>query len=361
MMLLPDNLFLNLLDITLQEWVLNLGQVNDFLKTFSPDDPPFRTSDNWKLELVSGLTTLFYKDRNYIHDNLALQRDVVWMLHNHKTAWHLGKTETLVAVEQHYWWPGLCIFVWNYVRGCGICQQYKINRFPSHSSYMPIPPSSSTRPFASCLMDLIMDLPPSWGFDSILVVVDHSLMKGMILLPCNKMITAEQVAELLLEHLYKWFGLPDEFILNRGPQFAAHAFWELLKLHNVTRKLSMAYHPQTDGATEWVNQEIKAYLSIFCSSYPDEWANKLYLVEFIHNNWQHADRKHSPFELMLGESPKTIPITFEKKKYPLIEQQMHNLICDREEALAAYELAMRRIADRQKTHSSHLRKEIRFG
>ena len=50
---------------------------------------------------------------------------------------------------------------------------------------------------------------------------------------------------------------------------------------------------------------------------------------------------------MHGESPKTIPITFEKTKYPSIEQQMHNLIQDREEALAAHELAMR-IADRQK-------------
>ena len=75
----------------------------------------------------------------------------------------------------------------------------------------------------------------------------------------------------------------------------------------------MAYHPQTDRAMERVNQEIKAYLSIFCSSYSDE---KLYLVEFTHNNWQHADRKNSPFELMLGESPKTIPVTFEKNKIP---------------------------------------------
>ena len=110
----------------------------------------------------------------------------------------------------------------------------------------------------------------------------------------------------------------------------------------------MAYHPQTDGATEQVNQEIEAYLSIFCSSYPDEWANKLYLVEFTHNNQQHADRKHSPFELMLGKSPKTIPVTFKKTKYPSIEQQMHNLIHNREEALAAHKLAMRRIADRWK-------------
>ena len=99
-------------------------------------------------------------------------------------------------------------------------------------------------------MDLITDLPLSQGFNSILVMVDHGLTKGVILLPCNKTITVEQVAELLLEHLYKRFGLPDEFISDRGPQFAAHAFQELLKLLNVTSKLSTAYHPQTDGATE---------------------------------------------------------------------------------------------------------------
>ena len=284
MILLPDDLFLNLLDITLQEHVLNLGQVNDFLKAFSPADPPFGSPNDWKLELVDGLNTLFYRDRNYVCDDLTLQQDVVRMLHGHKTAGHLGKAETLVAVEQHYWWPGLCTFFHNYVKGCGVCQQYKTNRSPSHPSYMLIPPSVSTRLFASCSMDLITDLPFSWGFDSILVVVDCGLMKGVILLPCNKTITAEQVAELLLEHPYKRFGLLDKFISDRGPQFAAHAFCELLKLLNVTSKLSMAYHPQTDGATEQVNQEIEAYLSIFCSSYPDEWASKLYLMEFTHNN-----------------------------------------------------------------------------
>ena len=63
-------------------------------------------------------------------------------------------------------------------------------------------------------MDLSTDLPLSDGFDSILVVVDHGLTKGVILLPCNKTITAEQVANLLLENLYKRFGLPDEIILD---------------------------------------------------------------------------------------------------------------------------------------------------
>ena len=346
MTLLPDNLLLNLLDLTLQDRVLDLGQLDDFLKSFSIGDPPFGAPDDWKLDCVGGRNTLFYKGRNYVPDDLNLQHDIVKMLHDHETAGHPGEAETLVSTEQLFWWPGLGTFVQNYVKGCGVCQQYKINWSPSHPSYVPIPPASTTQPFAHCSMDLIMDLPLSNGFNSILVVVDRSLTKGVILLPCNKTITAEQVANLLLETLYKTFGLPDEIILDRGLQFAAHAFHELLKLLNVTSKLLTAYHPQMDEATERVNQEIKVYLSIFCSSFPEEWAKKLFLVEFTHNNRRHAERKHSPFELMYGESPKMLLITFEKTKYPTIER-MHTLIHDREEALAAHELAMRRIADRQ--------------
>ena len=250
-MLLPEGLFLNLLDITLQDRVLDLGEVDDFLKAFSITHPPFGNTDDWKLEAVGGRNTLFYKGRNYVPNDLNLRRDVLWTLHDHETAGHPGKAETMVAIERHYWWPGLCTFVQNYVKGCGVCQQYKINRSPSHLSYTPIPASSTMQPFAHFSMDLIIDLPPSHSFDSILVVVD--LMKGVILLPCNKTITAKQVAELLLENLYKWFRLSDEFISDRGPQFVAHAFRELLKLLGITSKLSTAYHPQTNGATERVN------------------------------------------------------------------------------------------------------------
>ena len=72
MTLLPDNLFLNLLDLTLQDRVLDLGQLDNFLKTFSIDDPPFGIQDDWKLELIDGRNTLFYKGRNYVPDDLDL-------------------------------------------------------------------------------------------------------------------------------------------------------------------------------------------------------------------------------------------------------------------------------------------------
>jgi hypothetical protein len=73
-------------------------------------------------------------------------------------------------------------------------------------------------------MDLITDLLPVEGYNSILVVVDHGLSKGVILCPCTKMITWEGTATLLQDNLFKRFGLPDEIISDRDPRFAAHAF-----------------------------------------------------------------------------------------------------------------------------------------
>ena len=83
----------------------------------------------------------------------------------------------------------------------------------------------STQPFTNCSMDLIMDLPPAEGFDSILVMVDQGLTKGVILIPCTKSITAEEMAKILLRNLYKRFRLPNS-VWKSGPvQFFAY-FWE---------------------------------------------------------------------------------------------------------------------------------------
>jgi Integrase zinc binding domain len=224
------------------------------------------------------------------------------MYHNHKTAGHPGELETYNGIRQNYWWPGLRTFVKNYVQGCGTCQQFKINRSPSNPAYVAIEGANNTRPFAKCSMDLITDLPPVERYDSILVVVDRGLSKGVILCPCAKTITWEGTATLLRDNLFKRFGLPDEIISDRDPRFAARAFQELLKLLNIKSNLTTAYHSQSDGATERVNQEIEAYLSIYCTSHPEDWLHSLSTLEFTHNNRRHAERVHSPFELIQGDN-----------------------------------------------------------
>jgi Integrase zinc binding domain len=303
--------------------------------------------EHWKIEEIDGQKTIFFKGKNYIPKDLELQWDIVKMYHNHETAGHPGELETYNGIRQNYWWPGLWMFVKNYVQGCGICQQFKINRSPSNPAYIAIEGVNNTRPFAKCSMDLITDLPSVKGYNSILVMVDWGLSKGVILCPCAKTITWKGTATLLCDNLFKRFGLPDRIISDRDLRFAAHAFQELLKLLNIKSNLTTAYHPQSGRATERVNQEIEVYLSIYCTSHPEDWLHSLSTLEFTHNNRRHTEWIHSPFKLIQGNNPISIPITFSHTKFLTIKEKMKRMISDREKALAAHELARTRIANRK--------------
>ena len=191
------------------------------------------------------------------------------MFHNHPTAGHPRELETYNSIQQHYWWPGLRTYIKNYVQGCGTCQQFKIDQQPTKPSFLLKEEASTTWPFTNCSMDFIMDLLLVKVHDSILVVVDQGLTKGIILIPCSKTITTKQTAQLLLENLYKRFGLLDKIISDQGPQFTSRTFVKLLKLLGIKSSLSTTYHPQMDGTTKRVNQEIEAYLAIYCVSHPE--------------------------------------------------------------------------------------------
>jgi len=145
-------------------------------------------------------------------------------------------------------------------------------------------------------MDFITDLPTSKGYDSILTVVDqHS--KAIILSPCNKNIMAVETSQLLLDNVWKRTGFPSAIILDQGPQFVAQVTQELWRKLGIKQKLSTAFHPQTDGESEQVNQEIEQYLCICGNFQQDDWATLLPLIEFAHNIQPHRSTHRSPFEV----------------------------------------------------------------
>jgi Integrase zinc binding domain len=158
---------------------------------------------NWEVEEFEGENVLFYKRKNYVPIDAELRREIVQRYHDHPMAGHPGELQTYNVVKEHYWWPGLRVFIKNYVQGCGTCQQFKINRNPLKPVFMPIKGAKSTQPFASCSMDLITDLPPVDDCDSILVIVDRGNTKGAILIPMAKTLTQEGAGQLLLDNLYK--------------------------------------------------------------------------------------------------------------------------------------------------------------
>ena len=99
---------------------------------------------DWKLNNVNEKKAIFYKGKNYIPQDQEIRRDIVKMFHDHKTAGHPGEIETFNLVKQHYWWPGMQTFIKNYIQGCGICQQFKINRSPANPAYLPVKGAKTT-------------------------------------------------------------------------------------------------------------------------------------------------------------------------------------------------------------------------
>jgi transposase InsO family protein len=171
-----------------------------------------------------------------------------------------------------------------------------------------------------------------------MAVVDHGLTKGVILEPCNKTITTEQMAEVFLQRIFANFGLPDKVISDRGPQFISKVFRDLLERLKIEPALSTTSHPQTDGSTERVNQEIEAYLSIYCAANPSTWSEALPVLQFVHNSHIHTDRTSTPFKLLMGIQPRALPEAFEKSTFPVNERRFKHLDRTRNKALAAHEL-----------------------
>ena len=101
--------------------------------------------------------------------------------------------------------------------------------------------------------------------------------------------------------------------------------------------MSTAFHPQTNGGTERVNQEIQTYLSIFCINNLNSWVQALKKAEFVYNNRPHANRSQSPFELWYGLAPKAIPEAFEYHNYPKTEERLQQLTQWHNDTLLAHE------------------------
>jgi len=107
------------------------------------------------------------------------------------------------------------------------------------------------------------------------------------------------LAKLYRDHVWRYHGLPDSIISDRGPQFAATLMKEINLLLGIETKLSTAFHPQTDGQTERVNQDIEQYLRLFTSHRQNDWPEWIALGEFAYNNKAHSATQVSPFLLIM--------------------------------------------------------------
>ena len=148
-----------------------------------------------------------------------------------------------------------------------------------------------------------MKLPVSKGHDSILVICDR-FSKMLHFVATTEKMTVEGLARLFRDNVWKLHGLPESVISDRGPQFAAEMTKKLNKMLRIETKLSIAYHPETDGQTERTNQELEQYLRMYVNHRQNNWAEWLATAEFAFNNKVHTVTKMSPFQVNYGREPR---------------------------------------------------------
>jgi transposase InsO family protein len=107
-----------------------------------------------------------------------------------------------------------------------------------------------------------------------------------------------------VDNVYRYRGLPNDIISYQGPQFISKFWRSLLKIPKVDIKLSSAFHPQTNGQTEYVNQVLEQYLRCTINYQQDDWTSYLPLAEFAYNNTIHASTQQTPFYANYGHHPK---------------------------------------------------------
>ena len=163
-------------------------------------------------------------------------------------------------VIRNFWWLEVTKEVKQYVEGCDSYQRNK-NHTEQPAGKL-VPNSIPEKPWTHILADFITKLPIAQGYDSILVVVDR-LTKMVHFIPTTEKTSVEGLARLFRDNVWKLYGLPKSIISDRGPQFAAGLMRELNQMLGIESKMLTAFHPQIDGQTERVNQELEQYLRMF--------------------------------------------------------------------------------------------------
>lgn len=257
-----------------------------------------RSPDEKGYSLEHGL--IKYKGRLVIGENLALQTKLLSALHNSPVGGHSGIHATYQRAKKLYYWPGMKLAVELFVKQCSICQQAKHSNTKPAGLLQPLKPPEA--PWQEITMDFIEGLPLSHGANVILVVVDR-LTKYSHFIPLHHPYTAASVAQLFMDHVVKLHGVPLTIISDRDKIFTSNFWKELFKSVGTQLHYSTAYHPQTDGQSERVNQCLEQYLRCAVQDRPRQWRKWLPMAEFWYNSSFHSTLGCSPFRALYRIEP----------------------------------------------------------
>ena len=237
-----------------------------------------------------------FRERLWAPDYEPLRTRIMQDTHDSAVTGHPGRDLLVSILSRRFYWPGLSQDVRRFIRNCDGCGSKKPWRERKWGLLKPLP--IPERIWRDISIDFITGLPLSNGSTNCMVITDR-LGKGVIFEDLSD-IETETVAERFMHCFYRYHGLPDAIVSDRGGQFVGHLWRRVCQLAGINQRLSSSYHPETDGATERMNQTLEEYIRLFCSYAQDDWAALLLSAELAINNRDATSTGVSPFFLSHG-------------------------------------------------------------
>jgi transposase InsO family protein len=239
---------------------------------------------------------LRFRGRRWVPNSEPLRTTIIQSAHDSTITGHPGREETYTIISREFFWPRMSSDIRRFVRNCDLCGGGKVWRELKKGLLKPLPVPE--RPWQDIALDFVTDLPTSNGHTNILVITDR-LTKGVILEGMGE-ITAETTAWAIIRTLVRRHGFPLFMVSDRGVQFTSALWTRVCQLCGIVRRLSTAYHPETDGQTERWNSTVETYLRFYVYYDQDNWSQLLPMAELALNGRVSSSTGMSPFFLGHG-------------------------------------------------------------
>ena len=299
--------------------------------------------------------TIWLGERLCVPDDKELKDLILTEAHQTQYSIHPGSTKMYQDLKEKFWWVSMRREIAEFVALCDVCQRVKAEHQRPAGLLQPL--QIPEWKWEEIGMDFITGLPrTSSGHDSIWVVVDR-LTKVAHFIPVHTTYTGKRLAELYLARIMCLHGVPKKIVSDRGSQFTSK-FWQKLQEELGTRlNFSTAYHPQTDGQTERVNQILEDMLRACALDFGGAWDKSLPYAEFSYNNSYQSSLQMAPFEALYGRKCRT-PLFWDQTG----ERQLFGteVLTEAEEKVRTVRERLRIAQSRQKSYADNRRRELTF-
>ncbi|WVZ71131.1 hypothetical protein U9M48_019751 [Paspalum notatum var. saurae] len=269
---------------------------------------------------------LWFKNRLVVPKDMELRKKILDKAHTSMFTMHPGSNKMYQDLKQKFWWTCMKREISKYMFECDVCQRVKADHLKPAGMLQPL--TVSTWKWEDIRMDFIVGLPHSQkGYDSIWVIIDRPT-KSAHFLPVKTTYRAKQYVELYISRIVSLHGVPQTITSDRGSLFVPR-FWEQLQAALGTNLIrSSAYHPQTSGQVERVNQILEDMLWACALTYstrtplnwsepgervtfgPDLVTQAEKQVKFIHANLKRAQSRQKSYS-----DKRRRPLVFEEGDY----------------------------------------------